>query len=75
MPILIGSAIIAAAILLSTLITTVGTRFEGIESPNDDSVWLIDRLNGNVFKCQAAERGKASCAEIATGSIGDRGKP
>ncbi len=76
MPVLIGSAIIAAAILLSTLVTTVGTRFAGMESPNDDNVWLIDRLTGNVFKCHAAERGKASCeSDIATGSIGARGKP
>ena len=75
MPILTGAAIIAAAILLSTLITTVGTRFMGMDSPNDDNVWLIDRLTGNVYKCQAAERGKASCEpDIATGSIGERGK-
>ncbi|HTB00183.1 MAG TPA: hypothetical protein VK804_06870 [Bradyrhizobium sp.] len=70
-PILIGAVIIAAAILLSTLITAVGTRFIGMDSPNDDNVWLIDRLTGNVYKCQAAERGKASCEpDIATGSIG-----
>jgi len=75
MPILIGAAIIAAAILLSTLITAVGTRFVGMESPTDENLWLIDRLTGNVYKCQAAERGKASCeAEIATGSIGERPK-
>ena len=37
MPILIGSALIAAAILLSTLITAVGTRFAGMESPNDEN--------------------------------------
>jgi hypothetical protein len=75
MPILIGAAIIAAAILLSTLITAVGTRFVGIDSPNDDNVWLVDRLTGNVYKCQAPERGKATCeAEFATGSIGERGK-
>ncbi len=75
MPVLIGSAIIAAAILLSTLITAVGTRFTGMESPNDDNVWLIDRLTGSVYKCQAAERGKASCEpEIATGSVGERTK-
>ena len=43
MPILIGSALIAAAILLSTLITAVGTRFAGMESPNDESMWLVDR--------------------------------
>jgi hypothetical protein len=75
MPILIGAAIIAAAILLSTLITAVGTRFVGMESPNEEIVWLIDRLTGQVYKCQAAERGKAACeADLATGSIGDRGK-
>lgn len=70
MPILVGSAIIAAAILLSTLITAVGTRFIGMDSPNDDNVWLIDRLTGNVYKCQAADRGRASCEpDTATGSI------
>jgi len=47
----------------------------GMDAPNDDIVWLIDRLTGAVYKCQAAERGKASCEpDIATGSIGDRGK-
>ena len=75
MPILIGAAIIGAAILLSTLITTVGTRFMAMDSPNDDNVWLVDRLTGNVYKCQASERGKASCEpDIATGSVGERGK-
>jgi hypothetical protein len=75
MPILIGAAIIAAAILLSTLITAVGTRFAGVESPSEETLWLIDRLTGNVYKCQAPGRGKVSCeAEIATGSIGERGK-
>jgi hypothetical protein len=75
MPILIGAAMIAAAILLSTLITAVGTRFAGMESPNDENLWLIDRLTGNVYKCQAPERGKAACeADVATGSIGERPK-
>jgi hypothetical protein len=75
MPILIGAALIAAAILLSTLITAVGTRFVGMETPTEETMWLIDRLTGNVYKCQAPERGKASCeADIATGSIGERGK-
>jgi hypothetical protein len=74
--VLIGSAIIAAAILLSTLITAVGTRFVGLETPTDDNVWLIDRLTGSVYRCKAAERGKATCdAETATGSLGDRAKP
>jgi hypothetical protein len=72
---LIGSALIAAAILLSTLITAVGTRFAGMESPNDENMWLVDRLTGNVYKCQASEHGKASCAtDSATGSIGERAK-
>jgi hypothetical protein len=76
MPVLIGAAIIAAAILLSSLITAVGTRYLGMESAADDNVWLIDRLTGNVYKCEALERGKASCdPEIATGSVGGRGKP
>lgn len=72
---LIGSAIIAAAILLSTLVTAVGTRFAGIESPSDDNMWLIDRLTGSVYRCKAPERGKASCdPDVATGSIGEQPK-
>lgn len=75
MSVLIGSALIAAAILLSTLITAVGTRFAGLEGPSDDNVWLIDRLTGSVYKCRAPERGKAACdPEIATGSIGERAR-
>ena len=77
-PILIGAAMIAAALLLSTLITTLGGRYVGLESTADDTAWLIDRLTGNVYKCQAANRGKAACdPEIATGSIpgGASGRP
>ncbi|HZC96215.1 MAG TPA: hypothetical protein VE267_08845 [Bradyrhizobium sp.] len=75
MPILIGAAMIAAAILLSTLVTALGGRYIGFEGPNEETAWLIDRLTGSVYKCQAPERGKASCeAEVATGSIGERGK-
>jgi hypothetical protein len=74
--VLAGSAIIAAAILLSTLITAVGTRFVGMESPTEENVWLIDRLTGSVYRCKAPERGKAACeAETATGSIAERAKP
>jgi hypothetical protein len=73
---LVGSAIIATAILLSTLITAVGTRFIGMESSLEDNVWLIDRLTGSVYRCKAPERGKAVCeAEMATGSIADHAKP
>jgi hypothetical protein len=76
MPIIIGAAMIAAAILLSALVTAVGTRYVGIDSPTDDVVWLVDRLNGSVYKCRASEFGKASCGpEIATGSIGKLAKP
>ena len=75
MPILIGAAMIAAAILLSTLITAVGTRFAGVENPSEENLWLIDRLSGSVYKCQAPERGKAACeTEVATGNIGERAK-
>jgi ethanolamine utilization microcompartment shell protein EutL len=75
MPILIGAAMIAAAILLSTLITALGSRYAGFESPTDETAWLVDRLTGTVYKCQARESGKASCeAEIATGSVDGRPK-
>ena len=74
--VLIGSAIIATAILLSSLITTVGTRFSGMESGLEDNVWLIDRLTGSVYRCKASELGRATCAtDTATGSIGDHPKP
>ena len=74
--VLVGSAIIATAILLSTLITAVGTRFIGMESSLEDNVWLIDRLTGSVYRCKAPEHGKAVCdAEMATGSIANHPKP
>jgi hypothetical protein len=69
-PSIIGALIIAAAILLSTLITTVGTRYAAVETSNEEVAWLVDRLTGSVYKCQAEVRGKASCdADVATGSI------
>ena len=76
MPILIGAAMIAAAILLSTLVTALGSRYVGMENPNEESAWVIDRLTGSVYKCLASERGKASCdaPDVATGSILRRGK-
>ena len=52
MPTLIGAAMIAAAILLSTLINALGSRYVGFESPTEDSAWLVDRLTGNVYKCK-----------------------
>ena len=70
---MIAAAIIAAAILLSTLVTAVGTRFVGLESATDDNMWLIDRLTGHVYRCKAPDYGKASCeGEVATGSVGNR---
>ena len=75
MPTLIGAAMIAAAILLSTLINALGSRYVGFESPTEESAWLVDRLTGSVYKCQAPDRGKALCdPEVVTGSIGGRGK-
>ena len=58
MPILIGAAMIAAAILLSTLINALGTRYVGIESPTEETAWLVDRLTGSVYRCQATGPGK-----------------
>jgi hypothetical protein len=76
LPVLIGAAMIAVAILLSTFVTALGTRYVGIEGPSEESAWLVDRLTGSVYRCQAPGRGKASCeAEIATGSIAERPKP
>ena len=73
MPTLIGAAMIAGAILLSTLINAIGGRYVGYESPTEDSAWLLDRLTGQVYKCQAPQVGRASCeAEMATGSVSDR---
>jgi hypothetical protein len=75
MPVLIGAAMIAAAILLSTLITALGGRYFAFEGPTEESAWLVDRLSGNLYRCQAPERGKASCeAEGATGTITERPK-
>jgi hypothetical protein len=75
MPVLIGAAMIAGAILLSTLINAIGGRYVGFESPTEESAWLVDRLTGTVYKCQAPDRGRASCeTEIATGSVGERQK-
>jgi hypothetical protein len=75
MPILIGAGMVAAAVLLSTLVNALGSRYVGIESPTEETAWLVDRLTGSVYKCQASERGRASCeASIATGSIAERAK-
>jgi hypothetical protein len=75
MPTLIGAAMIAAAILLSTLVNALGSRYVGFESPTEESAWLVDRLTGQVYKCHAPQPGRASCeAEIATGSVGERQK-
>jgi len=75
MPVLIGAAMIAVAILLSTLITALGSRYVGMESPTEESAWLIDRLTGHVYRCEAPARGRALCDPgIATGTIGDPSK-
>lgn len=75
MPVLIGAAMIAAAILLSGLISALGTRYIGFEGATEETAWLVDRLTGSIYKCQAPEHGKASCeAELATGSIPERPK-
>lgn len=72
MPILIGAAMIAVAILLSTMIGALGSRYVGVASPTEESAWLVDRLAGIVYRCHAPERGRAACdAEVATGAIGE----
>lgn len=75
MPIYIGAAMIAVAILLSTLIAGLTSRYVGLEAPTDENLWLVDRLTGSVYRCQAEARGKALCEpDVATGSIVDRTK-
>ena len=75
MPILIGAAMIAAAILLSTFVNALGNRYADFEGPTEEAAWLVDRLTGSVYKCRAPDHGKASCeADIATGSVPDRPK-
>jgi hypothetical protein len=76
MPILIGAALVAGAILLSTLVNALGTRYLGFEGPTEDSAWLIDRMTGSVYRCEAPARGRAACnSDIATGSIAPKPKP
>ena len=73
LPIYVGAAMIAVAILLSTLISGLTGRYVGLDGPNDENMWLVDRLTGSVYRCQAEARGKASCEQdMATGSVGDR---
>jgi len=75
LPILIGAAMIAAAILLSTFVSALGSRYVGFEGPTEESAWLVDRLTGSVYKCRAPDRGKASCeGEMPTGSVSERPK-
>jgi len=75
LPIYVGAAMIAVAILLSTLITGLTSRYVGLEAPNDENMWLVDRLTGSVYRCQAEGRGKAACEpDVATGSIGGQSR-
>ena len=75
MPIYIGAAMIAIAILASTLISALTGRYVGIEGPTEQTLWLVDRLTGSVYRCEAVERGKATCEpDVATGSVGERPK-
>jgi hypothetical protein len=72
MPILIGAAMIAAAILLSTFINALGSRYAGFEGPNEEAAWLVDRLTGSIYKCRAPDHGKASCeSDVSTGSVAE----
>ena len=73
MPVVIGAAMIAGAILLSTLVSALGGRYVGLDGPNEESAWLVDRLTGYVYRCEASHRGKANCdPETATGRVGER---
>ena len=56
-PSIIGATIIAAALLLSTLIATVGSRYSAVETSNEEVAWLVDRLTG---KCTNARPRRAA---------------
>ena len=75
MPVLIGAAMIAAAILLSTLVTALGSRYVGMESP-ERGKRLADRPpHRQRLQMLRPERGRALCeTDVATGSIVGRGK-
>src|SRR5260221_2970864 len=47
-PILLGAIIIAAAILLSTLVTAASSRVIALDSPNDDNGLRIGPRNGSA---------------------------
>ena len=75
MPIYIGAAMIAIAILISTLVTALTSRYAGFDGTTEETVWLVDRMTGEVYRCQAGERGKAACEpDTVTGSVGSRDK-
>src|SRR5260370_28726174 len=57
MPILIGAAMIAAAILLSTLITAGGTRLVELEGPNEEDLWLDHTAPGKRVRVRGPRRG------------------
>src|SRR5260221_3942951 len=61
MPILIGAAMIPAAILLSTLINGLGSRYVRLESSIEETALLVDRVNGRIHRCHASGLGLASC--------------
>jgi hypothetical protein len=46
----VGASIIAVAILLSTLILSLGKRYIGFEGSSDETAWLIDRLTGAAYR-------------------------
>ena len=72
MPILIGAAMIAAAILLSTL-SPLGSRYVGFEGPTEESAgWSI--AHRQLYKCRRWTRQGVLRGRIATGSVAERPK-
>jgi hypothetical protein len=55
---MIGALIIAASILLSTLMFAAGTRFIARETSNKDLPWLGDRLSGNPLQVPSCGTGQ-----------------
>lgn len=68
----IGASIIAATILLASLMSVVGTQHIAAKNSNKEVAWLVNRLTGKVSKCRTFERGKAWCeTEISNATISE----
>lgn len=60
---------IGLSILIAAVVLSVSSRYSAFEAQADESAWVLDRMTGNIYKCRAADYGKASCEPQSTGSV------